>query len=96
MISMVDCICPKFKRRYQQSYTRLNFAEALVDVSVENMLRMKSVVCPMSPDGMADLLCEGYRDTLAFLSRHGIISQQTAMYLTVRSVLSTKEICKVL
>ena len=86
-------ICPRTKRKYKTDYTRINFAEAWTDLSWENLQRFASVVWPMSPDSMADLLVSGYRDASQFLSRYGYVS--TPICLRVRSTFSSKDVLRV-
>ena len=88
-------ICPKVKRKSKTGYTRLQFAEAWTDLSFENFERMRNVVFPLSPDAMAELLLQGYHDTVNFLSRYGQINASCGTCLTVKTTFSPQDILRV-
>ena len=44
-----------------------------MDCSLENFERMKSVVCPPSPEDVSKLILAGYHDAVAFLGKYFFI-----------------------
>ena len=40
-----------------------------MDCSLENFEKMKTVVCPPSPEDMSKLILAGYHDAVAFLGK---------------------------
>ena len=89
-------ICPKVKRKYKTAYTRLQFAEAWTDLSLENFERMKNVVFPPSPEDMSKLILAGYHDAVAFLARNSMVMTYSgSTCLTVKTTFSPKDVLKV-
>ena len=67
-----------------------------MDCSLENFERMKTVVCPPSPEDMSKLILAGYHDAVAFLGRYGMIQTDScSTCLTVKTTFSPKDVLKV-
>ena len=86
-------ICPKTIKNYNGKITRMTVANAGCDVTLDNMIRMQSVMFPQSPDAMGEILFNGYRDAVHFLQKHGQIKH--TVELTVRTKYSPSDILKV-
>ena len=70
-------------------------ANAEVDVSLDNMIRMHYVLCPQSPEKMSEILMQGYHDAVAFLTKHGQIRHACGKCLTVKTTFSPQDVLKV-
>ena len=83
-------ICPK---SFSPKFAKMTVANAGVDVTLDNMIRMQSVMFPQSPEAMGEILFNGYRDAVHFLQKHGQIKH--TVELTVKTKYSPKDILKV-
>ena len=67
-----------------------------MDFSLENVEKMKTVVCPPSPEDVSKLILTGYHDAVAFLGRYGMIQTYScSTCLTVKTTFSPKDVLKV-
>ena len=87
-------ICPK-NRKNDIQLARMAGANAEVDVSLDNMIRMHYVLCPQSPEKMSEILMQGYHDAVAFLTKHGQIRHACGKCLTVKTTFSPQDVLKV-
>ena len=83
-------ICPK---SFSPKFARATLANAGCDITLDNVIRMQTVMFPQSPEAMGEILFDGYRDAVHFLQKHGQIKH--TVELTVKTKYSPKEILKV-
>jgi hypothetical protein len=88
-------ICPTEKRKSPTEFSRINVGNAWIDISYANLMKLKQVLYPPSPEEMSQIMLQGYHDATAFLARKGVIESSCTTCLTVKTKYTPSEVLRV-